>query len=91
MHGRGFALVCLANESSTSRLGISVHRKIRGAVKRNRIKRIIRESFRLEREQYPAGADIVFAVRQDFFYSHPRDVSEAVRSLAGRFSGLREA
>jgi ribonuclease P protein component len=91
LHGRGFALVYVSNLSGESRLGISVHRKIRGAVKRNRIKRIVRESFRLDREQYPAGADIVFAVRQNFFYSHPSDVSEAVNSLTCGITGLREA
>jgi len=64
-----------------SRIGISVHRKIRGAVKRNRIKRIIRESFRLWQKQYPAGADIVFAVRPDFPCLHPEDIRAVVASL----------
>jgi len=84
LHGKGFTLICRPNETDASRLGISVHRKIRGAVKRNRIKRIIRESFRLWRKQYPAGADIVFAVRPDFSSAHPIDISAAVATLAGK-------
>jgi len=78
LHGDGYTLVCEPNSSGRSRLGISVHRKIRGAVKRNRIKRIIRESFRLYREQYPHSMDIVFAVRPGFSMSHPRDISNAI-------------
>ena len=86
LHGEGFTLVCRENITGTSRLGISVHRKIRGAVKRNRLKRIIRESFRLWQKNYPAGADIVFAVRPDFSCLHPGDISTAVTRLTHSFA-----
>jgi ribonuclease P protein component len=78
LHGQGFTLICRANADGYSRIGISVHGKIRGAVKRNRIKRIIRESFRLEREVYPSQSDIVFAVRPDFSLTSPSAVSRSV-------------
>ncbi|MDK9705901.1 MAG: ribonuclease P protein component [Desulforhopalus sp.] len=91
LHGDGFTLICSPNTLGASRLGISVHRNIRGAVKRNRLKRIIRESFRLWREQYPGGFDIVFAVRPDFFFPHPQDISTAVFPLACRIGCSREA
>ncbi|WP_240744276.1 ribonuclease P protein component [Desulfopila sp. IMCC35006] len=81
MHGKGFTLICRTNSTSTSRLGISVHRKIHGAVKRNRLKRIIRESFRLGQSCYPAGADIVFAVRPGFSFAHPEDICAALAPL----------
>jgi ribonuclease P protein component len=55
---------------------------MKGAVKRNRIKRIIRESFRLEREKYPAGSDIVMAVRPAFSADSPKAVVQAVSLLA---------
>lgn len=86
IHGNGYTLICLENGSVDSRLGISVHRKVRGAVKRNRIKRIIRESFRLERKQYPQGVDIVFAVRPDFSCKHPGDICRAVGETTARFT-----
>lgn len=86
LHGNGFTLICLGNDTSVNRLGISVHRKIRGAVKRNRIKRIIRESFRLQRKQYPQNADIVFAVRSEFSCINPDDICKAVKEVTARFT-----
>ena len=81
LHGRGFTLICMANDLPWNRLGISVHRKIGGAVRRNRIKRIIRETFRLHRDIFPLSSDIVCAVRPDFAINSPAAMLVAVRSL----------
>ncbi|HIP39602.1 MAG TPA: ribonuclease P protein component [Desulfocapsa sulfexigens] len=82
--GKGFSLIFCPNELGFNRIGISVHRKLKGAVKRNRIKRIIRESFRLQRSLYPECADIVFAVRPDFSLKSPADISSSVAKLNSR-------
>ena len=47
------------------RLGLSVSRKLGGAVVRNRWKRLLREAFRLSREQLPPGVDLVVIPRQE--------------------------
>ncbi len=80
-HGKGFSLIFCPNELGYNRIGISIHRKLKGAVKRNRIKRIVRESFRLERSLYPQCADIVFAVRPDFSLKSPAEIASSVAKL----------
>ena len=46
------------------RLGISVSKKrVRHAVDRNRVKRLIREAFRLSKAELPAGIDLVVVPR----------------------------
>ena len=46
-----------------ARLGLSVSRKVGGAVVRNRWKRLLREAFRLRREELPVGLDLVVIPR----------------------------
>lgn len=47
------------------RLGLSVSRKVGGAVVRNRWKRLLREAFRLQLTRLPAGLDLVIVPRPD--------------------------
>lgn len=82
--GPGFSLVFLANDLAGSRLGISVHRLIRGAVRRNRIKRMFREVFRLHRDIFPQSCDIVVTVRPDFVCPATSLLQAAVRAALGR-------
>ena len=56
----GVLLMFLArNEQTATRIGLSVSKKHGGAVERNRLKRWLREAFRLERHQFPAGLDLI--------------------------------
>lgn len=45
------------------RLGLSVSRRVGGAVVRNRWKRLLREAFRLSRHQLPTGIDLIVLPR----------------------------
>lgn len=51
------------NQLSFSRLGLRAGREAGNAVVRNRLKRLVREAFRLTRDQIPTGLDIVCIVR----------------------------
>jgi len=79
--GSGFTVISRANGLADRRLGISVHRMIRGAVRRNRIKRILREVFRLNRHLFQPSSDIVITVSPDFRYVSTRSVQAAVSDL----------
>jgi ribonuclease P protein component len=60
----GFAqLLAAANGLAHARLGISIGRRVGTAVRRNRIKRLLREAFRLEQRSMPVGVDLIVQVR----------------------------
>ncbi|HYV36368.1 MAG TPA: ribonuclease P protein component [Gemmataceae bacterium] len=46
------------------RLGMSVARKVGNAVRRNRLRRLYREAFRLTKHDMPPGLDLVIIPRQ---------------------------
>jgi ribonuclease P protein component len=48
-----------ANSLAHARLGLSVSRKVGGAVLRNRWKRLLREAFRTRRSRLPTGLDLI--------------------------------
>lgn len=51
------------NDFAYCRLGLSVSRRVGGAVVRNRWKRLIREAFRLEQMRLPEGWDLIVIPR----------------------------
>lgn len=53
----------LRNDSEENRFGITVSKKVGNSVVRHRVTRLIRESIRLNLEQFEKGFDIVIVAR----------------------------
>ncbi len=54
-----------AGDDVAPRLGLSVGRKVGGAVERNKVKRLVREAFWQSEERLPAGHDFVVVARSE--------------------------
>ncbi|MFO0952222.1 MAG: ribonuclease P protein component [Isosphaeraceae bacterium] len=75
------------NGLTYARLGLSVSRKkVRRATKRNRVKRLLREAFRLSKTEIPAGLDLVIVPRgPNLTFEHARRaLPELARAVARR-------
>ncbi|MFH0982519.1 MAG: ribonuclease P protein component [Planctomycetota bacterium] len=78
------------NEGGCSRLGLSVGKRVGPAVKRNRIKRLIREAFRRLQHDLPAGVDVLVIPR---CADHPslEGYQHSLRVLTRRAGGKLKA
>ena len=59
-----FTIIIRENGLKITRLGITVSKKTGNAVKRNKVKRLVREYFRLNQNTLPSGHDIVFVANK---------------------------
>ncbi len=58
-------LYTIENSSDYNRLGISVSKKVGNSVVRHRLKRLIKESYRLREDMFNSGLDIVVIARKN--------------------------
>ncbi|TLF53819.1 ribonuclease P protein component [Halomonas urmiana] len=89
VHGRGLMALASPNALGHPRLGLIFSKKnVRRAVDRNRLKRIVRDSIRLQQQRLPA-VDIVVLARRGV---HELDNATVHRQLQGMWRRLeREA
>ena len=86
-HGKHIVIVALERRSPGHRVGVSVSKEHGRAVRRTRLKRILREAFRLERPSLPGRYDIVLIPRksdQNLVLDHVRyELRELLKKVAG--------
>lgn len=60
---RCFIMYVFENSTDKNRIGVSVSKKVGNSVIRHRIKRLVKESYRLHEEMFNSGLDIVVIAR----------------------------
>jgi ribonuclease P protein component len=75
-----------ANQHSRSRIGITVTKKVGRAVKRNRIKRLVREFFRLNRHWMSGKWDISIIAKRQAAGLSSEKAYRSLQEIADRIS-----
>ena len=77
------------NRTSTNRVGITVSKKLGHAVVRNRVRRRLREVYRLNEEQFLPGWDIVVVARSRAVDAEFSRLTKSYLTLAKKLGVLR--
>lgn len=88
--GRHVVLHYLRRPGNTNRLGVTASRKIKGSVRRNRIKRLLRESYRLMEDRLMPGYDLILVGRDTADQPDYCVISQEVSNLLQR-SGIHRS
>ena len=91
--GCGNALLAMyvrRNHSDTNRVGVTVSKKLGKAVVRNRVRRRLREVYRLHESRFLPGWDIVVVARGRAVDASFSELTRAYLSLAKKCGILRE-
>ena len=77
------------NRTRTNRVGITVSKKLGHAVVRNRVRRRLREVYRLNEAKFQPGWDIVVVARSRCISASFQDIVSAYLTLAAKAGILR--
>ena len=82
-HANGYlVLYAKKNRTATNRVGLTVGKKIGHAVVRNRVRRRLREIYRLNEDKFCPGWDIVVVARSRCIGADFQKLTDAYLSLA---------
>ena len=83
-------IYCRKNNAACNRVGITVSKKLGHAVVRNRIRRRLREIYRLHEAEFRCGFDLVIVARGRAVDASFARLERAFLSLSGRLGLLAE-
>ncbi len=82
-----FTLLIRRNQQAQRRLGITASKKVGGAVTRNRVKRLIREFFRLNKSLVSESSDLVVIAKKGI---PPLKLSQVNKEMKGALNRTRD-
>lgn len=80
---RYLVLYVLENGTACNRIGISVSKKVGNSIVRHRLKRLIKEAYRLQEDKFYRGLDIVVIARMSAKDISYKDTKSALLHLGG--------
>ena len=87
---RYLVIYCRNNGSQGNRVGITVNAKLAHAVHRNRVRRQLREIYRLHETEFTPGHDLVVVVRSRAIGAPYGKLEQAYLALAAQLGLLRK-
>ena len=88
---RYLVMYVLENQTGRNRLGISVSKKVGNSVVRHRFARLVRESFRLNKDILEEGKDIIVVARAAAKDKNFDKIESAFLHLCGLHNILKES
>ena len=88
---RYLVIYCRRNGTDVSRMGLTVSTKLGHAVVRNRVRRRLREIYRLHEAEFKPGVDLVVVARSASVDAEFSALEQAFLQLARRLSLMEQA
>ena len=82
---------CRRNGKSGNRFGVTVSTKLGGAVQRNRVRRRLKEIYRLNEEKLLPGYDVLIVARMRSRFAGYREIESSVLSLFRKLKLMAES
>lgn len=79
---RYLVMYILENRTNSNRIGISVSKKVGNSIVRHRVKRLVKEAYRLHESEFRNGLDIVIVVRKSANKISYWDIESALLHLS---------